>query len=459
MAKRKTFIESETLELKTSLSEKEEILETISAFSNKRGGKILVGINPSGKVVGVTVGKNTIENLAGDIKQNTDPIVFPNIFVKKINSKDIIEIVVPEYPIKPVFVKNKVFIRVGKSNQKASAEKIRSFINDQRKRNWDSEVSKAKLSELSSQKVKSFIRKYEEERDISLESPRTTEAILKKLKLIKGKKLINATVLLFAKEPQSHFYNSLVRCARFKGTEAIDFEDMQDIEGTIIEQVPAVLSFIRKHLNIAAAIKGKPEREDIWEIPKDALREAIINAICHRDYESTANVQVRIFDDRLEIWNPGLLPDDISIAELKKEHPSIPRNESIARCFYMIKYIEQWGTGTNRIVRLCKEAGIKEPKFKEAGGSFVISFPRESTVKIKSKLKLNETQKRIIEYLAKVGKASSSEIAGSLNIDQRTVTRNIKSLKEFLVRTGKSKKDPSGYYRLNENLDIRDIIE
>jgi len=90
MAKRKTFTESETLELKTSLSEKEEILETISAFSNKRGGKILIGINPSGKVVGVTVGKNTIENLAGDIKQFTDPIVFPNIFVKKINSKDII---------------------------------------------------------------------------------------------------------------------------------------------------------------------------------------------------------------------------------------------------------------------------------------------------------------------------------------------------------------------------------
>ena len=384
MTKRK-FIESEKLELKTSLSEKEEILETISAFSNKRGGKIFIGVEPSGKITGITIGKNTIENLAGDIKQNTDPKVFPNISVQKLDSKEIIVVDVAEYPIKPVFVKDKVFIRVGKSNQRASAEKIRSFIDDQRTRHWDSETDRVKLSEISTQKVKTFVRRYEEERYTSLEGSKSTESILKKLKLLKGKKPSNAAVLLFSKEPQSHFYNSLVRCAKFKGNEAIDFQDMQDIEGTLIEQVPAVLAFIRKHLNIAASIKGKPERENIWEIPHDALREAVINAICHRDYESTANVQIRVFDNRLEIWNPGLLPDNISIEELKKEHPSVPRNELIARCFYMIKFIEQWGTGTNRIVRLCKEAGIKEPVFKEAGGSFIVSFPRIVMEMIKPK--------------------------------------------------------------------------
>ncbi|MDP2363011.1 MAG: putative DNA binding domain-containing protein, partial [Ignavibacteria bacterium] len=343
MTKRKTYIESETLELKTSLSEKEEILETISALSNKKGGKILVGIDPSGKVIGVTIGKNTIENLAGDIKQHTDPKVFPNITIQRIDAKDVIEISIPEYPIKPVFIKDKVFIRVGKSNQKASAEKIRLFINDQRIRNWDGEISTAKLTDLSVNKIKSFVKRYEDERDVTLDGSKSTESILSKLKLLKGKKPTNASLLLFAKEPQFHFLNSKIRCARFKGTEAIDFLDMQDIEGTIIDQVPEILSFIRKHLNISASIKGKPEREDIWEIPREALREAVINAICHRDYESPANVQLRIFDDRLEIWNPGLLPADIAIDDLKKEHSSIPRNHLIADCFYKIKYIEQWG--------------------------------------------------------------------------------------------------------------------
>ena len=458
MTKRK-FIESEKLELKTSLSEKEEILETISAFSNKRGGKILIGIEPSGKVPGITIGKNTIENLAGEIKQNTDPKVFPNISVKKLDTKEIIEIDVAEYPIKPVFVKDKVFIRVGKSNQRASAEKIRSFIDDQRTRHWDNETAVIKLSEISTQKVKTFVRRYEEERYTSLEGSKSTESILKKLKLLKGKKPSNAAVLLFSKEPQSHFYNSLVRCARFKGNEAIDFQDMQDIEGTLIEQVPAVLSFIRKHLNIAASIKGRPERENIWEIPHDALREAVINAVCHRDYESTANVQVRIFDDRLEIWNPGLLPDNISIEELKKEHPSVPRNELIARCFYMIKYIEQWGTGTNRIVRLCKEAGIKEPVFKEAGGSFVVSFPRLFTEIIIPKIKLTITQKRILEYLSKSGEASTAELTEKLNIAPKTVHRNINKIKDLIEWTGNTTNDPKGKYTIKDKIDISKMTE
>ena len=438
MAKQKVFIESETLELKTSLSEKEEILESISAFSNKKGGRILVGIDPSGKVIGVSVGKNTIENLAGNIKQHTDPKVFPNITIQRIEAKDVIEISIPEYPIKPVFIKDKVFIRVGKSNQKASAEKIRLFINDQRIRNWDSEVSTAKLTDLSVNKIKSFVKRYEEERDVVLDGSKSIESVLNKLKLLKGKKPTNASLLLFAKEPQFHFLNSKIRCARFKGTEAIDFLDMQDIEGTIIDQVPEILSFIRKHLNISASIKGKPEREDIWEIPREALREAVINAICHRDYESTANVQVRIFDDRLEIWNPGLLPDDISIEELKKEHPSIPRNELIARCFYM----------TNRIVRLCNEAGIDEPKFKEAGGSFIISFPRESKKTIASEIKLSDTQKRILEYLATVDEASAAEISEKLKITVKTVQRNVKLLSDVIIWTGLTTKDPRGKYQL-----------
>ncbi len=457
MAKKKTYNESEILELKSSLSEKEGILETISAFSNKKGGRILIGIDPSGKVIGVTVGNNTIENLAGEIKQHTDPKVFPDISVKSIEGKGIIEIDVREYPVKPVFVRDKVFIRVGKSNQKASAEKIRTFINDQRKSYWDSETSSLKLSTLSTQKVKSFIRKYEEERLTTLEGPKSTEAVLKKLKLLKGRKPSNAAVLLFSKEPQFHFYNSLIRCARFKGTESIDFSDMQDIEGTLIEQVPAVLSFIRKHLNIAASIKGKPEREDVWEIPKDALREAVINAICHRDYESTANVQVRIFDDRLEIWNPGLLPDNISIKELKSEHPSVPRNEQIAKCFYMIKYIEQWGTGTNRIVRLCKEAGIREPEFKEAGGSFIVSFPRVVKPKLISKIKLSSVQKNIVKYLSNEGEASGADVADAIGVNASTVYRNINKLKDIIRWTGKSPNDPKGKFALVKDIDLKDL--
>lgn len=232
---------------------------------------------------------------------------------------------------------------------------------------------------------------------------------------------------------------------------------MQDIEGTIIDQVHHIMSFIRKHLNIAASIKGKPEREDIWEIPREALREAVINAVCHRDYESPANVQIRIFDNRLEIWNPGLLPADIAIDDLKKEHSSIPRNQLIAGCFYKIKYIEQWGTGTNRIVRLCKEAGITEPDFKEASGSFVISFPRVFKPKLITEIKLSSVQKNIVKYLSKVSEASGADIADAIGVNASTIYRNINKLKEIVRWTGKSPNDPQGKFTLVKHIDLKGL--
>lgn len=373
------YIESEKLELKSTLSEREEILETVSAFSNTKGGRIFIGINPDGKVIGVDIGVNTVENLANLIKNSTDPKVFPTIEIEQHKSKKIIILTIPEYPSKPVFVKERVYIRVGKTNQRASAEKIRQLIKQSQPCLWDKQInSSVNLKDINTAKVKTFLHSAEIERNVIFEGIKSSSNILNQLKLIEKNKVTNAAILLFGKNPQKEFYRSMVKCGRFRGSEPIDFIDMQNIEGTIIEQVPAVMNFISRHINISVKISGSPQREEIWEYPKDALREAVVNAICHRNYEDTGNVQVRIFDNRLEIWNPGELPPEITIESLKKTHPSKPRNELIAKCFYLIKYIEQWGTGTNRIVRLCKEANLPEPQFDLVSGTFIVTFLRNT---------------------------------------------------------------------------------
>jgi ATP-dependent DNA helicase RecG len=152
--------ESERLELKSSLSERQEILETISAFPNTKGGTIYIGIAPEGKIIGVNVGNQTIETLANEIKQNTDPRIFPTIEIQRINDKDVIVIKVAEYPTKPVWIKDKVFLRVGRSNQRASAEKIRDFILTSKVFKWDNQViPKSKLSEIDGDRVKVFCKK------------------------------------------------------------------------------------------------------------------------------------------------------------------------------------------------------------------------------------------------------------------------------------------------------------
>jgi ATP-dependent DNA helicase RecG len=450
------FTESETLELKSSLAERQEILETISAFSNTKGGTIYIGIAPQGKIIGADVGYQTIENLANQIKLNTDPRVFPNIEIQQINNKDVIVIKVAEYPTKPVWVKDKVFLRVGRSNQRATAEKIRDFILNSKVFKWDNQViPKSKLSEIDGDGVKVFLQKVEEARNTTFDNPLGTTDVLEKLNLIKDGNLTNAAILLFGKNSQKRFIQSEIKCARFNGNEPVDFADMQVINGTLIDQVPAVLNFIRRHINVRVEITGEPERKEIWEYPKEALREGIINAICHRNYEDTGNVQVRIFDNRLEIWNPGSLPGNLTVELLRGDHQSRPRNELIARCFYLIKYIEQWGTGTNRMLKLCHEARLPALEFVNFVDGFVVIFSRKeqkaARIRPKSRVKLNETQTKIIEYLEINKEASTNELAKALNTAERTIQRNLKQIGEIVHWTGTSTKDPKGRYVLKKS--------
>lgn len=455
------FSESEIVEFKNSLSEMDQILETISAFSNTKGGTIYIGVADDGQIKGVSIGKGTLESLANSIKQNTDPKIFPDIIEVKKYSKTIIKVYVPEYPVKPVWVKEKVFIRVGKTNQRITVEKIRELIKTNTPFHWDKQISSEfKLSDISVKDIKYFVQCVKDERNSDLEPKAKTSAVLEKLNLVKSGKLTNAAILLFGKDPQKYFPRSLVKCALFADNKAIDFLDFKDVGGTIINQVPEVLLFLRKQLNISVKISGKPEREEIWEIPREALREAVINAICHRSYEDTGNVQVRIFNNKVEIWNPGTLPESITIESLKKEHRSIPRNELIARCFYLIKYIEQWGTGTNRIINLCKEAGLKEPKFEIRNGDFVVTFFRKKIREEKpvTELRLNETQKKIIKFIAEKGSVKTSDIQKFLGLSRRAIINNLNQIMQLLLWTGKSKNDPSGEYRLNKDINVDQLI-
>jgi ATP-dependent DNA helicase RecG len=430
--------ESETLEFKQSLSEKDQILETVSAFSNARGGSIYIGIDTSGKANGVQIGKKTLETLANDIKLSTDPKIFPSIETISANGKEIIQ------------------VRVGKTNQRVPADRIHQLVRENHPFQWDQQViRKAALSEIDNKRVKDFLRKVEEERNTVLNGSRSVETALSKLHLQEKGKPTAAALLLFGKDPQAWFPQSEIRCARFSETEAIDFEDMTVVRETIVQQVPNVLNFIRKHVRVGAKITGKPERQETWEYPKEALREAIVNAICHRDYEDTGNVQVRIFDDRIEVWNPGTLPKGLTIEDLKGEHRSQPHNTLLAECFYLIKYVEQWGTGTNRMLRLCKDAGLPEPKFEQKAGSFVVTFRhRKKNIAEKEAVRpvrLNETQKKIISYLKKHGQAKTNELVKHIGISRTAIKKNLHAIRSLVQWIGSSDKDPQGKYQLRDS--------
>ena len=164
-----------------------------------------------------------------------------------------------------------------------------------------------------------------------------------------------------------------LRCALYKGTTPITFIDLKIIEGDIIDQVEEAENFVLSHIKKAAKIVGF-ERQEVWEYPINALREAIVNAICHRDYAYSSDITIGIFDDRVEISNPGTLPEPLTPEDLKKQHKSIPRNPLVANAFFLIRNIEQWGEGTNKIVKWCLEHGLREPDFEEIAGGFLVRF-------------------------------------------------------------------------------------
>jgi len=248
--------ESETLEFKKSLSEWKEIIETISAFSNTKGGTIVVGIDNKGKVHGVAMGKNTIEDLTNKILTNTEPKIYPAITLLSVENKNVIVIRVEKFPYDVVLAFGRPFKRVGRSTVKMSNDEYKKRILEIHKRElyFDGQTcNEADFSHIDPQKVKEFVRKARSRRKLNLEENLSEEEILKKLKLVKGNKLTNACVLLFGKNPQDFFTQASVKCIRFRGTDvATDMLDFKDIEGDLFSQVAEVENFIFRNIGLKA---------------------------------------------------------------------------------------------------------------------------------------------------------------------------------------------------------------
>lgn len=444
--------ESEILEFKESLQLKDEMGETVSALSNSKGGVILVGISDKGEIKGIQIGKRTVIDLAEYIKRNTDPQIFPEIKVCEIDNEQIILMKVKESGEKPVFFKNHAYKRVGDTNQRIPSSEIRKLAKESGvKIYWDSLIcEEASLKDIDEEKIRWFLKKTKIERNFSVDDRISVEEILQKLDLLRENKLTNAAILLFGKDPQKSFLQAEIRCARFKGDEPVKpFIDMKVFTGNIINQVDKALGFILEHISMKVYLVGRPEREERYEYPPDALREAIINAICHRDYASVGHIQIRIFDDRIEVWNPGLLPEPLTIEDLKKKHKSIPRNPLIAKCFFLIKLIEQWGTGTNDMIKFCLDWGLPEPLFECITGDFVVTFKRSViTVELMDKLGLNQRQRKAIRYIEEHKKISRMEYAKLDEVSDATAKRDLKELvdKGILEIRGNG---PETYYVLS----------
>ena len=436
--------ESEDIEFKESLQLKDEIGESVSSFSNSKGGIILIGIYDRGKIKGIQIGKKTVIDLAEYIKRNTDPQIFPEVRITKIDDKDVISIRVKSADEKPVFFKNHAYKRVGNTNQRISSSEIRKLAKETTgKVYWNEQIcGEATLEDIDEEKVRWFLKEARDERNLNIPVDTAINEVLMRLNVLKNGKITNALILLFGKEPQKFFLQAEVRCVRFKGNEPVKpFIDMKVISKNIIDQVSKALNFVSEHIPKAVWLNGKPQREERYQYPLEAIREAIVNAICHRNYEEKGNIQIRIFDDYLEVWSPGKLPDPLTPKDLKRTHKSIPRNPLIARQFFWIRFIEEVGTGTNDMIRYCKEWEIPEPEFKHITGDFVVTFRGTITEEYLTSLGLKERQIKIVKYLREHSKIDRKTYCNICGIEKTIAYEELSYMvkKKIIKMVGKGK--------------------
>ncbi|MBU4347938.1 putative DNA binding domain-containing protein, partial [Patescibacteria group bacterium] len=294
--------ESETLELKKSTSELKEAIISISAILNKhQKGRIIFGVKDNGQVIGQEIGKDTLRRISKSISDNIEPKIYPIIKEETIDKKSCIFIDFSGNDI-PYYAYGRAYKRIADEDKLMSAKELEKMILEKNrdKLKWDSEICEnAKIENISKKRLKWFLKGVGKEYYSVGKS-------LDKLGLIRDGKLINSALVLFGKNPQKFFLNIKLRCAVFATTGTSLILDRQEFEGNLFNLIEKAEEYILKNIHIGMRLEGL-RRIDVPEINKEAFREAIINAFCHRDYWNNDSVHLAIFKNRVEIRSPGLL--------------------------------------------------------------------------------------------------------------------------------------------------------
>jgi len=400
--------ESETIELKKSTAQLRRAAETLCGMLNGNGGQALIGVTPEGHIVGQEISDKTLRELADILQKFEPPAPIGQIRVGIGGGKEVLVLsAAPNPESRPYAFDGRPYQRVGSTTSTMPQETYQRLMSEraQSRMRWENQLAEdCELSDLDHEEILRTVR-------LGISAGRLPEStgsnvsdILLRLGLLKGSRSNNAAVVLFGTRFIPAYPQCQLRMARFQGVDKSEFLDQRQIEGHSFHLLEEGMLFLRRHLPVAGRVlPGLFEREDEPLFPLEALREALVNAFCHRDYAIVGGaVSLAIYDDRLEIWSDGTLPFGLKAEDLKREHPSRPRNPLIAQVFYLRGMIERWGRGTQKIVELCVKAGHPEPEFGEQAGAVWVRFlPSGYIAPHRVAHDLTDRQREILHVLSK----------------------------------------------------------
>ncbi|GIV08559.1 MAG: ATP-dependent DNA helicase [Fimbriimonadales bacterium] len=421
-----TPTESQTVEWKREWTER--ALEDLAAFANTDGGTLWIGIQDDGAVVGAQTDDREIQRITNQIAAHLG--ITPSVEIISLHGRPMIRITV-EPAAHLVAYRGRYLRRVGSTNRDFAQDELARHIMQRLGLHWDGLVSEWGLEYLDAEALHHFAR-LARERLPSID-PQHPQTILQNLGLIRDGKLTNAAVLLFAQNPQRLYPLAQVRIGLFRDNQILDSHDFR---GTLWQQLEGAMERFRQLLKVRFDIRVEElsleglQRREVWEYPLDALREAVVNALIHRDYTYPSDIQIRLEEDRLQVWSPGELPPPLTVEQLYGPHGSVKRNPLLAQVFYYAGIIEQWGTGTTRILQLCRAQGLPAPEFANWQGGVRVVFSKDLyTPERLRAMGLSERQIQIIAFLRGRPGASTGELHRLFpQVTVKTIQRDLQAL-------------------------------
>ena len=436
----------ETQNIEWKASWRDEYIKWICGFANAVGGTLVIGKNNKGIVTGVDNAGKLLENIPNKVRDILGIIVDVNLKTDK--EKEFLEILVESYPY-PVSYKGQYHYRSGSTKQELKGAALNAFLLKKYGLHWDGVPVPNLLPESLEEKAfelfaKKAVKSKRLEDSVLRES---RDALLRKLHLVEGSYLKRAAALLFHEDPEQYVTGAYVKIGFFKTDSDLIYQD--EIHGNLFQQVDNTIDLLlTKYMKAYISYEGL-QRVERYLFPAPALREALLNAVVHKDYSSGNPVQISVYEEKIIFWNAGRLPDELSIELLQKKHPSIPYNPLVASAFFRAGYIEAWGRGIEKINNECSVAGVPVPEINYEFAGLMVTFQaRSGEVSGKTSGKTTQkTREKIFELMKSNRKITIPELALEIGVTERSIERNIQKLQKdgILERIGPAK---GGYWKI-----------
>lgn len=418
--------ESQNIEYKQSW--RDEYLKWVCGFANANGGTIFIGKDDGGKTVGVADAKKLLEDIPNKVRDVLGILVDVNLH--ETVKGDYLEIIVEPYP-NAVNYKGQYHYRSGSTKQEMKGAMLDKFLLQKKGVRWDgAAVPRVSVDDLKKETFVFFRQRGFKNKRLSEDSlTDSDEHLLENLKLIENGYLKRAAILLFHPDPEKFVTGAYVKIGYFEREADLIFQD--EVHGNLFEQVEKTIDLLfTKYIKALISYDGI-HRNETYEYPKEAIREALLNAIAHKDYSGSTPIQIRVYPDKLMIWNEGHLPENWTVSNLLKSHSSRPYNPDIANAFFRSGYVESWGRGISKMTELCVVEGLPEPSYLVEGSDFWVEFKKDIYHKeMLTGFGLNDRQLDALLHFKSQGEILSADYVRRFGISERTARYDLVELVE-----------------------------